>query len=178
MHTDVGVAWFTLEPVAQGGVATGNENIVPDAVTQGGVGYARPQPSLLQDVFAPEQLDPVCQMRVKVGLELRFAACAHVGVGHARFAAQGQQQGFAQSGMVVEIEDNGVGMDRETRDKAFSLFFSSKGLKGTGLGLFISNKIVDKHGGEITVDSEPGRGTRFVVRLPLEPRPSVQPREA
>jgi signal transduction histidine kinase len=80
--------------------------------------------------------------------------------------------------MVVEIEDNGIGMDRETRDKAFSLFFSSKGLKGTGLGLFISNKIVDKHGGEITVDSEPGRGTRFVVRLPLEPRPSVQPREA
>lgn len=80
--------------------------------------------------------------------------------------------------MVVEIEDNGVGMDHETRDKAFSLFFSSKGLKGTGLGLFIANKIVDKHGGEITVDSEPGRGTRFVIRLPLEPKPSVHPREA
>ncbi len=80
--------------------------------------------------------------------------------------------------MHIEVEDNGVGMDSETRGKAFSLFFSSKGLKGTGLGLFISNKIVDKHGGDITVDSEPGRGTRFVIRLPLDAKPSVQPEEA
>ncbi len=87
-------------------------------------------------------------------------------------------RGAPLPGWSFEVEDNGIGMDRETRDKVFSLFFSSKGLKGTGLGLFISNKIVDKHGGEIDVDSEPGRGTRFVVRLPLEPRPSVQPREA
>lgn len=77
--------------------------------------------------------------------------------------------------VVFEIQDNGIGMDRETREKAFSLFFSSKGIQGTGLGLFISNKIVDKHGGSITVESEPGRGTRFLVRLPLEARPSVQP---
>jgi len=77
--------------------------------------------------------------------------------------------------MVFEVEDNGIGMDRETREKIFSLFFSSKGLKGTGLGLFISNKIVDKHGGTITVESEPGRGTRFLVRLPLQARPSTQP---
>ncbi len=58
--------------------------------------------------------------------------------------------------MVFEVEDNGIGMDRETREKIFSLFFSSKGLKGTGLGLFIANKIVDKHGGSIEVESEPG----------------------
>jgi signal transduction histidine kinase len=77
--------------------------------------------------------------------------------------------------MAFEVEDNGIGMDRETREKMFSLFFSSKGLKGTGLGLFISNKIVDKHGGSIRVESEPGRGTRFLVRLPLEARPSTRP---
>jgi PAS domain S-box-containing protein len=79
--------------------------------------------------------------------------------------------------IVYEIEDNGIGMDRETREKIFSLFFSSKGLKGTGLGLFISNKIVDKHGGEIKVESEPGRGSRFLIRLPLVARPSTQPTE-
>jgi PAS domain S-box-containing protein len=79
--------------------------------------------------------------------------------------------------MTIEVEDNGIGMDRETRDKAFSLFFSSKGLKGTGLGLFISNKIVDKHGGKISIDSEPGKGTRFLVRLPLEAKPSTKPDE-
>ncbi len=80
--------------------------------------------------------------------------------------------------MVFEIEDNGIGMDQETREKVFSLFFSSKGIQGTGLGLFISNKIVDKHGGTIQVDSQPGRGTRFLIRMPIVARPSTQPDEA
>ena len=84
----------------------------------------------------------------------------------------------AEPWMVIEVSDNGIGMDRETREKLFSLFFSSKGIKGTGLGLFISNKIVDKHGGSIDVESEPGRGSRFLVRLPLEARPSTRPAEA
>jgi len=76
--------------------------------------------------------------------------------------------------MVMEITDNGIGMDRETRERIFSLFFSSKGIKGTGLGLFIANKIVDKHGGSIEVESEPDVGSRFTVRLPLEARPSTR----
>jgi signal transduction histidine kinase len=80
--------------------------------------------------------------------------------------------------MFIEVEDNGLGMDQETREKIFSLFFSSKGIKGTGLGLFISNKIVDKHGGTIEVESEPGRGTRFLVRVPLDAKPSIQPEDA
>ena len=77
--------------------------------------------------------------------------------------------------ILFEIQDNGIGMDRETREKIFSLFFSSKGIKGTGLGLFIANKIVAKHGGDIQVESEPGQGTRFVIRLPLEAKPSTKP---
>jgi PAS domain S-box-containing protein len=75
--------------------------------------------------------------------------------------------------MIFDTEDNGIGMDRETREKIFSLFFTSKGIKGTGLGLFIANKIVGKHGGSIDVSSEPQRGSRFLVRFPLEARPSV-----
>lgn len=79
--------------------------------------------------------------------------------------------------MVFRIADDGVGMDRETREKAFSLFFSSKGGKGTGLGLFISHKIAVKHGGDISLESAPGEGSRFTIRLPLEARPSVPPLE-
>ena len=79
--------------------------------------------------------------------------------------------------LIFEVEDNGIGMDQETREKIFSLFFSSKGIAGTGLGLFISNKIVDKHGGTIDVDSQPQRGTRFLIRLPLDARPSTRPTE-
>jgi signal transduction histidine kinase len=57
-------------------------------------------------------------------------------------------------------------MDRETRESLFTLFFSSKGNKGTGLGLFIADKIIDQHGGKITVDSTAGKGSRFRITIP------------
>jgi PAS domain S-box-containing protein len=68
--------------------------------------------------------------------------------------------------VVFEITDNGIGMDRETREKAFCMFFSSKGMEGTGLGLFIASKIAAKHFGQIEAESELGKGTRFKVVLP------------
>ena len=64
-------------------------------------------------------------------------------------------------------EDNGVGMDSDTRERLFTLFFSTKGKSGTGLGLFISRKIVSQHGGRIQVDSTTGQGSRFTVSVPL-----------
>ncbi len=69
---------------------------------------------------------------------------------------------------VFIIRDNGVGMNRETREKIFSLFFSSKGRRGTGLGLFIANKIITQHKGSIEVDSKPGRGSMFRIRIPQD----------
>jgi signal transduction histidine kinase len=71
----------------------------------------------------------------------------------------------------LEVVDNGLGMEKEVQEKAFTLFFSSKGSGGTGLGLFIANKIAQAHGGTIELDSEVGRGTRFVVNLPRERPP-------
>lgn len=65
-----------------------------------------------------------------------------------------------------DVEDNGIGMDQEIRERAFSLFFSSKRGSGTGLGLFISNKIAQAHGGGIKIDSELNKGTRMIVKLP------------
>jgi PAS domain S-box-containing protein len=76
-----------------------------------------------------------------------------------------------------EIRDNGIGMDRETREKAFSLFFSSKGVGGTGLGLFIANKIALAHGGKIRLESEINQGTRCLVKIPRV-RPREQPEES
>ena len=70
--------------------------------------------------------------------------------------------------VVFEVADNGIGMDQETKDKAFTMFFSSKGTEGTGLGLFIANKIVKAHGGTIEIESTPRKGTRFRVRLPKQ----------
>jgi signal transduction histidine kinase len=70
--------------------------------------------------------------------------------------------------IIFEANDNGVGMDEETRDKLFTLFFSSKGYRGTGLGLFIANQIVEQHGGSIEIDSELGKGSNFRIKLPKE----------
>jgi PAS domain S-box-containing protein len=69
----------------------------------------------------------------------------------------------------IEVEDNGPGMDGETSKRIFEPFFTTKGPeKGTGLGLSVSYFIVvDNHGGRMTVDSSPGKGARFTVRLPL-----------
>ena len=76
--------------------------------------------------------------------------------------------GLGQRGgeLIFEIADNGTGIDAETRNNMFTLFFSSKGSKGTGLGLFIAHEIITQHGGRIEVDSEPGEGTRFRITLP------------
>ncbi len=73
--------------------------------------------------------------------------------------------------VVFEVEDDGVGMDEDTRNKMTTLFFSSKDRKGTGLGLYITNRTIREHGGAISADSEPGRGTLFTVRIPRNPAP-------
>ncbi|WP_081678590.1 response regulator [Desulfocurvibacter africanus] len=65
-----------------------------------------------------------------------------------------------------EINDNGIGMDRETREKMFTLFFSSKGAKGTGLGTYISGRIIAQHGGRVRVESAFGQGTTIHVAVP------------
>ena len=65
-----------------------------------------------------------------------------------------------------QVVDNGCGMDEETKEKIFQRFFSTKGSRGTGLGLMITKKIIDEHQGAIECESETGKGTRFVIRLP------------
>jgi signal transduction histidine kinase len=81
---------------------------------------------------------------------------------------------LAADGWAVEyrVTDNGCGMDEETRDKVFQRFFSTKGTRGTGLGLMITKKIVEEHGGVIDLQSAEGRGTTFSIRLPARCPPS------
>lgn len=73
-------------------------------------------------------------------------------------------------GMVTfQVSDNGCGMDEEIRKQIFTSLFSTKGSKGTGLGLLVTQKIVQEHGGTISVDSESGKGSTFTIRIPSEP---------
>jgi signal transduction histidine kinase len=79
--------------------------------------------------------------------------------------------------VVFEIQDNGIGMDQETIENLFTLFFSSKGNKGTGLGLFIADKVIDQHGGRINVESKPGQGSTFKISIPKMKPKSAKSRE-
>ena len=68
----------------------------------------------------------------------------------------------------IEIQDTGSGMSDEIKRMAFEPFFTTKGKQGTGLGLSVAYGIISRHKGEITIDSQEGKGTTFKIRLPLQ----------
>lgn len=67
----------------------------------------------------------------------------------------------------IEVADNGCGLTPQQLANLFKPFESSKGERGTGLGLAVSRKILREHGGDITVQSPPGKSTRFIIRFPV-----------
>ncbi len=71
------------------------------------------------------------------------------------------------SELVVEVIDNGAGVPPSMMKHMFELFHSTKGNRGTGLGLAVAKKIVEEHDGTIAVKSTPGEGTTFTVRIPV-----------
>jgi signal transduction histidine kinase len=76
------------------------------------------------------------------------------------------------------VEDTGVGMSKDVVKKIFLPFFTTKEVdQGTGLGLAVVHGIVTSHGGSISVDSRPGLGTRFEIKLPLAGAPDVEGNE-
>ena len=75
---------------------------------------------------------------------------------------------FDDDHFMFEITDNGTGIDEKTQRNIFEEFFSTKGSAGTGLGLAVVEKIVNKHGGRIEVTSTPGKGTKFKVILRIQ----------
>jgi two-component system NtrC family sensor kinase len=102
----------------------------------------------------PEQIE-----RVFINL-FSNAVDAMAGRGSLNIAVR-EEKGTAR----ITVSDSGRGIDAEEVEKIFEPFYTTKH-KGTGLGLAITFNIVKKHGGEISVESEKGRGTTFVITLP------------
>lgn len=81
---------------------------------------------------------------------------------------------FEKKGTIIyEVIDNGCGMDYEVKKKVFTTFFTTKGLGGTGLGLLMTKKIIQEHGGSIRLKTEPDKGTTFRICLPRKRLPKV-----
>lgn len=94
------------------------------------------------------------------------AACQEATNGDRRHITM---RGKSQDGwLTIEVVDNGAGMSDEVKQNLFKKFYSTKGSKGTGLGMLVTRKIVEENRGAIFCDSKLGEGTRFVIRLPFE----------
>jgi PAS domain S-box-containing protein len=89
-----------------------------------------------------------CIMAEKKGTEVTIKACE-----------KGEK-------LIIEVSDNGSGIDYDIKQKIFTTFFTTKGGEGTGLGLLTTRKIVQEHGGKIYVDSPEGKGARFILEFP------------
>ena len=77
-----------------------------------------------------------------------------------------------EEGWTISVEDNGVGIARKDRKRIFERFYRVDNLltrktEGSGLGLAITKRIVEAHGGRILLESEPGKGSRFTLQLPV-----------
>jgi two-component system NtrC family sensor kinase len=107
----------------------------------------------------------------QVFLNLLMNACdALDGRGTIRITTRAEQPG-----VMLRFEDDGPGMPPDVMSRIFEPFFTTKAVgKGTGLGLSLSHGIVARHGGHMEVDSRPGAGARFTIRLPLEPPPELE----
>jgi signal transduction histidine kinase len=125
----------------------------------------------VERVYAQEGLTvrAVSEQLVQVFVNLITNACQAAPASDGRIIVETSCRTIDQGGrtVMVLIEDNGTGIAAEHVAHVFAPFFTTKGEKnGTGLGLAIVKSIVEAHGGEIGVDSQLGRGTRFIMELP------------
>lgn len=86
-------------------------------------------------------------------------------------AAEDWDEADMPLGLRLVVADSGPGISHEDRERLFQPFFTAKKADGTGLGLWVSQSLVERYGGRISVESTPGRGTRFAVWLRCEPLP-------
>jgi PAS domain S-box-containing protein len=97
-------------------------------------------------------------------------ACLVSGAGPCTIVLRVVERGRA---VVFEVADSGCGMDYDVKQKVFTSFFSTKGAGGTGLGLLLTRKIAQQHGGTITFESTPGKGTTFRLTFPRDRLPGL-----
>ena len=135
-----------------------------------------------QDIEVSRAYDPACppvaidarEMR-KALLNLILNGLEALGPG-GRLAVTTSFAAAART-VTVTLDDTGDGMSEETLARVFDLFFTTKP-EGTGLGMALARSVITRHGGQLTINSEVGQGTRVIIRLPIDPAPPESGEEA
>ena len=123
----------------------------------------------LDPAIGQVSMDPRTVHRVLLNLMSNaIDACLFDENTHKKFRVGLKTSGENENRIRFDVTDNGVGMSEEVQSKLFASFFSTKGHRGTGLGLMNTRKMVEEHQGTIAVTSEPGQGTVFTVQLPFQ----------
>lgn len=158
--TDPGPALALVEPVVRhlwGGTSTDRE---PD---RGMVELITRSDATQSVRISPHELQ-----QILVNLTTN-AVQSMPGGGEVRLSARDETLPDGRKGVRFLVEDTGAGMDAATLARIFDPFFTTRGVRGTGLGLSICQNLVNRHGGEMSAQSLPGRGSVFSVWLPAAP---------
>jgi two-component system, NtrC family, sensor kinase len=118
----------------------------------------------LDDAIPPIPADPNALHQALMNLLANAAEAAPEKSGVITVRARYLTEGAVE----VQVSDNGSGVPAEFRDRIFDPFVSTKGQRGTGLGLAVARKIIRQHGGDISLTSAPGAGATFTFSLPIE----------
>jgi signal transduction histidine kinase len=128
------------------------------------------QANVIVDKNIPINLQPVKSNAKQ--LEIVFTNLMKNGIDAMRMLSAGRMRtlsvkAWEENGLtVVSIRDNGIGIDSDNRSKLFLPYFTTKGSKGTGMGLYLSKQIITAYSGTIEVISDAGQGTEFILKLP------------
>jgi PAS domain S-box-containing protein len=156
-YSRVGSRGETLEKVELEGVMARTTDVLRSAIEESGATVTHdPLPAVHAD---PVQIGQVLQNLVGNALKFRGQAPPHVHVGVERRDAE----------WVISVHDNGIGIAPEYAQRIFVIFqrlHTRAEYEGTGIGLAICKKIVERHGGRIWVESQPGHGSTFYFTLP------------
>ena len=116
----------------------------------------------------PMALDPEGIYRCLLNLGTNaLDACLQGGCGSQKASIEFISGPLTGGGVVYRVKDNCCGMDAPVREKIFQAFFTTKGSRGTGIGLMLTRKIVEAHQGRIEVESLAGQGSMFTISLPI-----------
>lgn len=133
-------------------------------------GQAKNRDVTLIAQFAPEMPPVVVDQgqikQVFMNLVLNAMQATPAG-GTVTIATSLAREADGQTWCVIEVQDTGSGIPPDQKEQIFDPFFTTKET-GVGLGLFITHQIIEEHGGSIHVESEVGKGTRFLIRLPMK----------